>query len=209
MEVISDAMEHSTPRGSQSSDGFRTCIASGQRKLRDQMLRFVIGPDSSAVPDLDEILPGRGLWLSAERNALHVACTKNLFAKRVRYPVRLTMDLAQRVDGLLADRCVALLQLARRSGVLSAGSDEVRRRLSMGGKGVLVLAADGAPKSLAKIINFAGDVTIWAPLSSDELGAVLGRIRLVSVFVDKGGLADRLARDLSRLSGLRNKTEAV
>ena len=167
------------------------------------MLRFVVSPDDSPVPDLDEKLPGRGLWLSADRDMLNAACAKNLVTKRARRPVKADANLAQRVEGILAKRCIELLQLARRSGILAVGFDEVGSLLRDGTNGLLVLAVDGAAASRRKIVKLAPDLAVRDVLTSDELGAVMGRERIVHALVAEGGLADRLARDLSRLDGLR------
>ena len=199
-------MEQPAKTNWRKSKSFRTCIVSGQCKLKAEMLRFVIGPDENVVPDLDEKLPGRGLWLSAEREILSIACSQNFFDKRARRRVIKTHDLAQRVERLLADKCIELLQLARRSGVLTAGSDEVMQRLSKGASGLLVVAVDGAPKSLRMITNVARDLSIRSVLTGNELGVVLGRKRVVNALVEEGGLADRLAWELNRLSGLRKQS---
>jgi len=183
--------------------GLRTCIASGERKPKEQMVRFVIGPDAKAVPDLDEKLPGRGLWLSAERHMIHTACVRNLFAKRARCQVIADPDLADRVEGLLARRCIELLQLARRSGLLTVGLDEVCRRLDKGVGGLLVAASDGAAGGRRKVAGVAPEVPVVDALTGDELGLVMGRERIVHALVEPGGLADRLVRELGRLAGLR------
>ena len=205
-------MKRKTPSSQNAScdaDGLRTCIASGLRKPKVEMLRFVVSPDDSPVPDLDEKLPGRGLWLSADRDMLNTACARNLFAKRARRQVRADANLAHRVEGLLAKRCIELLQLARRSGVLTVGSDEVGSRLRAGANGLLVLAADGAPTSRRKMAELAPDLVVRDVLSGDELGSVMGRERIVHALVAEGGLAVRLARDLSRLGGFRSASAAA
>ena len=186
------------------AEGLRTCIASGLRKPKAEMLRFIVSPDDCPVFDLDEKLPGRGLWLSADRNMLNTACVQNLFAKRLQRHIMADDDLVQRVEVLLAKRCIELLQLARRSGVLTVGFDEVGRRLRDGAKGLLVVASDGALKSRRKMAELAPDQAIQDVLSGDELGAVMGRERIVHALVSEGGLADRLARDLGRLAGFRS-----
>ena len=193
MEASLNAMQKTSQKAPHTADSFRTCIASGQRKLKIEMLRFVIGPDDCAVPDLDEKLPGRGLWLIPEREFIDAACVQNLFAKKARCHVISKFDLAQRVEELLVRRCIELLQLARRSCVLTAGSDEVRRRLLLGAKGLLVLAADCAPKNFSKITNMARHLSVRSSLTGRELGTVLGRERVVNAFVEEGGLANRLA----------------
>lgn len=187
----------------ENADGLRTCIASGEKKPKDQMVRFVIGPDAKVVPDLDEKLPGRGLWLSAKRDMIHTACARNLFAKRARCQVAVEADLADRVAELLARRCVELLRLSRRSGQLAVGFDEVRRRLDDGGTGFLVTASDAAPVNRRRIAGPAAGLAVGEALTGDELGSVMGRERIAHALVAAGGLADRLARDMGRLAGLR------
>ena len=46
----------------------RRCIATGEVHDRARLVRFVIGPDGAVVPDIDERLPGRGLWLLPHRD---------------------------------------------------------------------------------------------------------------------------------------------
>src|SRR5262249_30051398 len=47
----------------------RLCAATGEVKPVDEMIRFVLGPDGAAVPDLKRRLPGRGIWITATRQA--------------------------------------------------------------------------------------------------------------------------------------------
>ena len=122
----------SSTAGVRNSVGFRTCIASGERKHKFQMLRFVVGPDDRAVPDIEEKLPGRGLWLVAERQLLDAACQNNLFGKRVHRKVEMKNDLVFLVEALLSKKCIELLQIARCSGALTAGKSEVRESLYRG-----------------------------------------------------------------------------
>jgi len=51
----------------------RRCIASGKVQPTTGMIRFVVGPESEIVPDVLGKLPGRGIWITAERAALEKA----------------------------------------------------------------------------------------------------------------------------------------
>src|SRR5690349_10848797 len=66
----------------------RRCIVTGTVADRDGMIRFVVSPEGGVVPDLEGSLPGRGLWVTAERDVLDKAVTKNIFAKAARRSVR-------------------------------------------------------------------------------------------------------------------------
>ena len=61
----------------------RTCILSGQSLPRDQLIRFVAGPDGYAVVDLAEKLPGRGVWVENGADHLRKVAAKNLLTKRI------------------------------------------------------------------------------------------------------------------------------
>ena len=51
----------------------RKCIATGEVQPKFGLVRFVVGPDGQIVPDIMGKLPGRGIWVSAERAALEKA----------------------------------------------------------------------------------------------------------------------------------------
>jgi uncharacterized protein len=193
----------------EKSESLRTCIASGAQRPKADMVRFVIGPDDRPVPDLEEKLPGRGLWLSAERHVIHTACAKNLFARRARCRVQIDADMPAALEGLMARRCIRWLELARRAGQAVGGFDEVRRGLAHGGGGIVLSARDGATGSRDKIARIAQGLAILDALGAVEIGAAFGRERVVHALVSAGGLAENLLRDMTRLSGLREQEMAA
>src|SRR5262245_6935729 len=87
----------------------RRCIVTRESAPRAGLVRFVLGPDGAVVPDLAESLPGRGVWVSARREAVETARAKNIFAHAFRAQARPPADLTIRIERLLADRCVALI----------------------------------------------------------------------------------------------------
>ena len=184
------------------ADPQRRCIVSGQSLPRENLLRFVVAPDGLVVPDLDEKLPGRGLWLLAERDILRTACAKGAFSKAARRETRLPDDLAAQVERLLRRRCLDLLGLARRSGILVAGFEKVRAFLASEDAGVLLAASDGAADGRAKIRALAPGVPLVDVLTAEELGAAIGREHIVHAVIAKGRLAERVLHEASRLSGL-------
>ena len=54
----------------------RKCIATGEVQQTSGMIRFVVGPDAQIVPDILGKLPGRGIWVTADRAALETASGK-------------------------------------------------------------------------------------------------------------------------------------
>src|SRR5574339_498363 len=94
----------------------RRCAATRERLPKEALVRLAVAPDGSLVPDIEERLPGRGLWIAARRDIVERAVTKRLLARAAGAGVSAPPDLADRIQALLARRCLELLGLARRAG---------------------------------------------------------------------------------------------
>ncbi len=184
----------------------RRCIVTGDVRPKDELVRFVLGPDGVVVPDVAETLPGRGLWLTARRDIVDAACAKGLFAKAARRHTEAPADLADRVEALLAQRCLETLGLARRSGQVAVGSEKVRATLKAGKAAVLVAA--GAAGGTTRLHALAPHLPLVTLLSGTELGSALGRDPLAYAALAPGRLAERLLREASRLAGFRAAAES-
>ena len=130
------ASETQGRKGSPPSE--RGCIVTRASAPRAGLVRFVRGPENVVVPDLAETLPGRGVWITAERSAVETAQAKNLFAHAFRAPAKAPADLPERIERLLAERCIALIGLARRAdaivfgGGIGENAAEIRTRICHG-----------------------------------------------------------------------------
>jgi hypothetical protein len=188
--------------GSRSRE--RRCIATGKVRPVEGLVRFVVGPDNTIVPDIEGKLPGRGLWVTA--GALEKA--RGAFAKTARKPVIVPADLVQRVEALLVARLKASLGLARRAGLLVQGFDNVLRSLEAKiPPRLLVEASDGAAEGRRKLQAAVGKLGLHVAsidcLSGAELSLALGRSNVIHAAVKPSLLAERLIVDSARLDGLR------
>ncbi len=167
------------------------------------MIRFVVGEGDIIHADIDGKLPGRGIWVSSDRNAVSRACERMLFSRAARRSVRAPDDLTERVESLLVRRLSDLLSLARKSGSAVSGFERVRDELTGGRASLLVLAADGSQRQIGKLVSGAGDVEITRCLTGDELGMAFGRQNVIHVAVKGGGICGRIRKDAHRLAGIR------
>lgn len=181
----------------------RRCLVTRASGERNQLIRFVLDPEHRVLPDLDERLPGRGMWLSADRDVVNKAVAGRLFARAARAPAAAETDLADTVERLLARRALDSVGLARRAGQVVVGFEQVRAWLRASKAAVLIAAADGAAEGRAKLRRLAPDLPLVTAFSRAELGACIGRDDVVHVAVAPGGLAQRLLRDVERLAGFR------
>jgi predicted RNA-binding protein YlxR (DUF448 family)/ribosomal protein L30E len=195
-----------SPSDTASHGPHRRCIASGAVRPKSELLRFVVGPDGTLVPDPSGRLPGRGLWLSPRRDMLEKACVRNLFAKAARASVRLPDDLPAFTEAALRRRFLELLGLATRAGETIAGFQKVKDRLAAGRAALLVHAGDAAEDGRRKIAAAARarqpDLPAVTVFTAAELGQAIGRDHVVHLLILPGGLADRLEAEARRLESL-------
>jgi predicted RNA-binding protein YlxR (DUF448 family) len=191
-----------------SGSRLRRCIVSGEVMPDSHLIRFVAAPDGEVVPDVAAKLPGRGLWVTATRKAVTKAVEKKLFARAAKANVTATADLAERTEKALVTRMLGDLGIARRSGALVLGFDNVLRALdSPRPASVLIEAIDGSKDGKRKLYNAAHargmKPQVLECLTSAELGLALGRENVIHAAVQPGGLAERLTFDAERLKGFR------
>ncbi|MCH2168920.1 MAG: RNA-binding protein [Oceanicola sp.] len=180
----------------------RKCLASGESQPTAGMIRFVVGPDDMIVPDILGKLPGHGLWVSAERDALTKVVKKGLFSRAARANVTVPGDLVVQLDAMLARRVIDLISMARKSGKAVTGYEKVKSWLDREEATVLIQARDGSERGKTKLSTpHYGSYIGW--LTADELGMAFGRQTAIHAALGTGGLADRVVEEAIRLKSVR------
>ena len=190
------------------SDGpERKCIATGEVQPKYGLIRFVVGPDAQIVPDIAGKLPGRGIYVAADRAALDTAVQKKLFARGAKQPVQVPDGLVDEVEKQLARRVVDLIALSRKSGSALAGYEKVKNMLQMEEAQALIQASDGSGRGKSKLSTpHFGSYIGW--LTADELGLAFGRQTVIHGALASGGLTQRVVEEANRLRGVREKMVA-
>lgn len=193
-------------RGGQTKDREqgpeRKCIATGEVQPKYGLIRFGISPDGQVVPDVLEKLPGRGIWVSAERTAMEKAVKKGLFSRSAKQAVQVPETLIATVEAQLAARVVNLISLMRKGGHAVSGYERVKDWLAKDEAEVLIQAHDGSERGKSKLSTpYGGSWIGW--LSADELGQAFGRPSTIHAALGAGGLCQRVVEEAARLKGLR------
>ena len=172
-----------------------------------RLIRFVAAPDGSVAPDLARKLPGRGLWVAADRVSIETAVKKNLFSRAAKAPLKPAADLADTVENLLARRCLDQLGLARREGVLISGFEKSLAAVRAGKAAWIIEAADGSADGRGKLLSLAKHMTpppkVCGVFTADDLGLALGLENAIHAVLLEGGRADRWTFEVERLAGFR------
>ncbi|WP_417806229.1 RNA-binding protein [Thioclava sp.] len=185
-------------------DPERRCIVTGDVQPKAGLVRFVLGPDGMIYPDIAEKLPGRGIWVTADRDVLETAIQKGLFARAAKAPAKTPENMVEMVEKALASRVVELISLVRKSGRAVIGFEKVKGWLAEGRAKVLLQASDGSDRGKGKLWTPEGG-RWFGCLTSQELGLAFGRDRAIHGALAAGGLTPRVIEEISRLAGLRRQ----
>ena len=185
----------------------RRDIVSGQVMDEAALVRFVAGPGGLVVPDLARKLPGRGLWVAADRVSVETAVKKGAFSRAAKAKLAASADLADQVETLLRRRLLDGLGLAKRAGELISGFEKVASTLNAGKAAWLIEASDGAADGRRKILNVARKSPkppqLCGLFDAEELGLALGAENVIHTAFLAGRGADRWTADVRRLAGFR------
>lgn len=183
----------------------RRCLATGEGQPKAGLIRFGLGPDGQVVPDVLGRLPGRGMYVSADRKAIEKAAAKGLFARAARQPVKVPDGLADLVEAQLARRVIDLISLARKAGEAVTGYEKVKDWLTKDEAEVLVQASDGSERGKSKLHPPGGKGSFIGCLTARELGLAFGREHAIHGALAAGGLTTRVVEEAARLAGLRGQ----
>lgn len=186
----------------------RSCIVTREKEERTQLLRFVIGPDGSVVPDIKGNLPGRGVWTKLNKEIVAQAITKGHFSRGFKQKVAVDENLADLTGKLLGDRALQALAMAKKAGVLVTGFSKVDSTIRSGKAALLLHATDAAAdgkRKLASAIAFVGHmegdkVELFDVWSIEEMSRALGVENAVHVAATYGGATKNLVTAIRRMN---------
>jgi len=195
------------PKTHAQAHRLRKDIVLGEATDEARLVRFVAGPDGVVVPDVARKLPGRGVWVGADRESVATAAKKGLFSRAAKAKLIAPADLVDQVEALLARRVLDGLGLARKAGVIISGYEKVVAALGTGNVAWLIEASDSAEDGRRKILNAARKAPrpprLLGAFNSDELGLALGGENVIHTALLAGRGIDSWTQDVERLSGFR------
>ena len=193
--------------GKRADGKVRQCAVTRERLAPDALIRFVRSPDGVVVPDAFGKLPGRGAWVTADKQILADGLKQGVFSRAFKSQSTPMDGLSAEVERQLVQRCTGLLGMAKKSGVAVLGFDQVRAYIRKQPPGWLVEASDGAEDGRNKVHFLAKaiyeDVKVAGALSSAELGMAFGREHVIHALLEQGSLSDAFSIAYQRLIGFR------
>jgi predicted RNA-binding protein YlxR (DUF448 family) len=199
-------------RGKNESE--RTCILSGRKAPRDNLIRLAIGPDGVVAPDVRAKAPGRGAWIGVDRATLEEAITKGRLTKALarafKGAVNVPADLADQIERALERATLDRLGLEARAGQLLTGTERIIDAARKGTVELMLHARDAAADGTRKLdqalrVGLGVEGTelqgLAIPATRAILSMALGRENVVHLALIAPAAAARVSEALGRWRG--------
>jgi uncharacterized protein len=206
-QLHDDARDAGPRKGGSGAE--RLCAATHELKPVDAMIRFVVAPDGIVVPDLKRRLPGRGIWITATREALGTAIARKAFARGFKRDVRIAPDLLQTTEELMERAALQALAMAHKAGTVAIGFAKTDVALARARVRGLINAREAAPDGTNKLAatlqrrEDGGEIAVIGSLASAQLDLALGRSNVIHAALLAGPESETFLARIARLDRFR------
>jgi predicted RNA-binding protein YlxR (DUF448 family) len=215
---LAKTAKHSKAAGDASDEESgpeRTCAVTREKGAPEDLLRFVLGPDGSVVPDIKRKLPGRGVWIGLSKKRVALAVKKQVFARGLKDAAKAAPDLPELVETLLCRDALQALSITNKAGLATTGFVKVESAIANGEVGALLHAREGKADGKRKLgqalrRRFGSESRPEIGLFSiDEIDAALGRVHVVHAALGNGAATKVFLASCRRLAVYRGDDEAT
>lgn len=181
------------------------CIWSRETQPQTELIRLVAAPSGDIVVDVKKRLPGRGVWLSLDPQ---LESKLQRVQKRIKQQLGLTSFEPAEVVGLIRSallrQVVDGLSLLMAGGNLVLGQEQIGAAIEADRIGWLMLSETVSERTSERLkLKFQSPEQVVAlPLSSEELGAKLGKGLVAVIGVPSTRVTSPLRRQLHALTQL-------
>jgi uncharacterized protein len=190
----------------------RTCLVTRAKDSPEGMIRFVVGPDATVVPDIRHKLPGRGVWVTARADKVAEAVRKQAFGKGFKAKVKVSEALPEEILELLTQDCLQALALANKAGLVVTGFMKVEEAIGKDAVVALIHAEEAGADGVRKLgqamrrrfDEAAGESASQIILfTSLQLGLALGRTNVIHAALTQGAMSRSFVARCRRLDFYR------
>ncbi len=183
--------------------GLKSCFVTKNFYPREEMIRFVISPNREVVFDVNEKLPGAGIWLYPTKESLDKAIEKRIFYKAAKGTVKIPENLRDMVLTALKTKVLNLISFARKSGCLIFGFEGVKKAIAAQNVFIAFEAQDAAKNGHEKLYRSTDTFPIYNCFSRQELGSITGQEEQVHLVVTDEKMARVLVQLIKKVNLLQ------
>ena len=208
-------MAHNAKTLARKDDGLnrpqRLCALSRVHRPIEELIRFVVAPDDTIVPDLSNRLPGRGIWITATHQSVAQAVKTGSFQRSAKRNVKVAPDLADLVDRLMLTAATQSLALTNKAGFVTTGFSKVEAAIGRDEAIALLHASDAATDGAERLDRkftavkkaHGKSARFVRSLTNEQLSLALGRENVVHAAIMESGVARKFLTAAERLRRFR------
>ena len=151
---------------------------------KDDFIKISLSPENKLIPDLCDKLPGKSVWIPANKAIIIDTLRKEDLETYFGIPKIFSPDLVSLIEMLLRKRILSTISMTKKSGVLAIGLDAIKTLLIQK-RHCLILVAMGAKSVANKSFFTSKNVSIFENmLEQKDLEKSTGKnnVKYVGIF---------------------------
>ena len=181
----------------------RRCLITGDTIEKTALIRFVVSPEDNIVADINQNLPGKGYWVTANRKIILKAINKNIFFKATKRKINVHQSVLDIIETQLKQKLINQISLCRKAGKAIFGFDKIKASIPKNNIGLLIQAIDGSNREKRRMLTKLSPKSLDSCLTGSDLGSAFGREKVIHCAILKSGFIENISFNANRLNNLK------
>ena len=134
---------------------------------KDDFIKICLSPDNKLIPDLRDNLPGKSVWLPANKTLIVDILRKEDLKPYFGVSKISSPDLVSIIELMLRKKILSSSSMTKKSGVLAIGLDAIKTQLIQK-RHCLIIVARGAKSLAEKSFFVSKNMNTLSSVSNDE-----------------------------------------
>ena len=168
---------------------------------KDDFIKICLSPDNKLIPDLRDNLPGKSVWLPADKTLIDDILRKGDLKTYFGVSKIFSPDLISIIEVILRKKILSSISMAKKSGVLAIGLDAIKTQLIQK-RHCLIIVARGARSLADKSFFVSKNISVFESLlEQKDLEKSTGKINVKYVGIFSKNFKKTIQVDLNKLKG--------
>ena len=168
---------------------------------KDDFIKICLSPDNKLIPDLRDNLPGKSVWLPANKTLIVDILRKEDLKTYFGVSKIFSLDLVSIIEMILRKKILSSISMTKKSGVLAIGLDAIKTQLIQK-RHCLIIVARGAKRLTDKSFFVSKNISVFESLlEQKDLEKSTGKINVKYVGIFSKNFKKTIQVDLNKLKG--------
>ena len=168
---------------------------------KDDFIKICLSPDNKLIPDLRDNLPGKSVWLPANKTLIVDILRKEDLKPYFGVSKIFSPDLVSIIEMILRKKIMSSISMTKKSGVLAIGLDAIKAQLIQN-RHCLIIVARGAKRLTDKSFFVSKNISVYESLlEQKDLEKSTGKINVKYVGIFSKNFKKTIQVDLNKLKG--------